>query len=404
MNSKRRVLLLVFCCALARIFAKDAGVLIDQTPGVEGDESAEFTYSGTVMPWFSSPLGEKMDLYVAAGFTLKYEDETISFVPELFRTQFDLRFSNTAAFRVGRIYHADPLGLTVEGLFDGLSLEIDAGESLLNVGAYYTGLLYKKNANIAITKVEVDEYNTRFDYRDFMGTYFAPKRLFASLGWTHPALVDLVRLNLELLGQFDLNGREGNYHSQYLIVKLGIPFGNRFILEAGGMAELIEATSEPVKLGLAGDLNLAFLLPTAIQDRLSLDGRWSSGVWEDSPLSSFTPLTTETQGHILRARFSGLSSITAAYTARLHNTFSLVVDASYFMRSDRGTYYAWPLSNASNSGYLLGGEAYAQLIWAPLSDVSFRLGGGAFFPGLGDTNPDTTPRWQVQLNIVLAVF
>jgi hypothetical protein len=52
----------------------------------------------------------------------------------------------------------------------------------------------------------------------------------------------------------------------------------------------------------------------------------------------------------------------------------------------------------------LGGEAYAQLIWSPLSDVSFKLGGGAFFPGLGDTNPDATPRWQVQLNMVLVVF
>jgi hypothetical protein len=392
------------CSSLVRVYAKDLGILIDQTPAFEWGESMALRYSGTVMPWFSSPLGENMDLYLAAGLTFSYENKTFDFVPELLRTQLDLRLSNTAALKVGRIYHADPLELIAEGLFDGLSLGMDLGDGDLNFGLYYTGFLYKKSINITITPNELYDYTTHFTYSNFADTYFAPSRLVFSLGWAHPALADLFRLNLELLGQFDLNGLNSTCHSQYLAAKLVFPFKNRFVLETGGVVELIETSSQPVKLGLAGDLNFSYMPPTAIQDRITLGGRWSSGTWAGGILGSFIPITTETQGHILRAKFSGLSSITASYTARLHETFSAMVDIAYFMRSDLGTYEAWPLSGSSKPGYLLGAELYAQLIWSPLSDVSCRLGGGAFFPGLGNASPREKPHGQVQLNIVVSVF
>jgi hypothetical protein len=387
---------------VAPLFALDIGVLLDQNVGMEGEGAPRFSYSGNLMPWLTTPLGTTADLAVTLGLTLKYENENFSVAPELLRTQADWRINPSFSLKLGRIYHSDPLGLTAEGLFDGLSLGIDLGESLLDLGVSYTGLLYKKSANITLTQDEADEYNLPLDYHDFQGTYFAPRRLVASAAWSHPALADLFRLNVELLHQSDLNKRDTAYHSQYLIAKLALPFLSRFVLEAGGVVELIEATGWATKLALAGDLNFAYMLPTAIQDRLTLGGRYSSGTWEDSVISSFTPLTTKTQGHLLRAKFSGLSSITAAYTARLHSSFSVAADASYFFRNDLGTYMAWPVLDTS--AYFLGGEIYAQLIWSPLSDVNLQLGGGAFFPKLGNTDPSAAPRWQVQLNVVLAVF
>jgi hypothetical protein len=51
----------------------------------------------------------------------------------------------------------------------------------------------------------------------------------------------------------------------------------------------------------------------------------------------------------------------------------------------------------------LGGEAYAGLTWAPVSDVSFTLGGGAFFPQTGKAfAPDTAVRWRVALETILS--
>jgi hypothetical protein len=52
---------------------------------------------------------------------------------------------------------------------------------------------------------------------------------------------------------------------------------------------------------------------------------------------------------------------------------------------------------------LLGGEVYGGLTWAPVSDIAFTLGGGAFFPQWGKAfNADTSPRWRVSLETILS--
>jgi hypothetical protein len=392
-------------CLITPAFAADVGLLLNQTLGYEGYETdGAVDYSGTISPWFSSSLGKNAGFYLSAAFTLKYEgfeDGWNGGVPELLRTELNLRFREAVTLKLGRIYYADPLALVAEGLFDGVRTDIDAGGGAVSLGLYYTGFLYKKNINIHLTDEEVVEYDTPFDYGDFADTYFAPRRAVVSLGWSNPGLAgDLLRLNLDLLGQLDCSGGEDTYHSQYLIARAGIPFKDRFFFEAGAAVELIEAASDPVRAGLALDLLFAYTPPTPIQDRLTLGGRWASGAMGDTVVA-FTPITTESQGHILQAGFSGLTSVTAAYTARVHSAFSLVLDASYFIRNDTETYTAWPVSNTGN---LLGGEAYAQFIWNPLSDLRLTLGGGAFFPALGNTGSEAKPVWKVQLDMVVALY
>jgi hypothetical protein len=88
----------------------------------------------------------------------------------------------------------------------------------------------------------------------------------------------------------------------------------------------------------------------------------------------------------------------AGYTARLHRTFSIDASVLYFLRTDAGATY----TDIPGSAYTLGAELYGQAIWVPVSDISFILGGGAFFPGLGASDPGGKPQWQVSLGSMIS--
>jgi hypothetical protein len=46
---------------------------------------------------------------------------------------------------------------------------------------------------------------------------------------------------------------------------------------------------------------------------------------------------------------------------------------------------------------------YGGLTWAPVSDIAFTLGGGVFFPQLGNAfAEDASRRWRVSLETILS--
>jgi hypothetical protein len=139
--------------------------------------------------------------------------------------------------------------------------------------------------------------------------------------------------------------------------------------------------------------------PAPFENRLSLLGRFSSGVAEDGSLAAFLPITTAFQGEILKAKLSGLSMVSLDYTARLHRACSASAASSYFIRSDLGT-----LPNYGTEGYFLGNEFFGRLLWSPVSDMQINLGGGAFLPVLGDAAPKADVQWRVELNVILALY
>jgi hypothetical protein len=398
---------LFFCLGLPNVplFAADFGLILDLTPGYEDPQGFDslsadkITFSGSLMPWFSSPLGDTMEVYISAGALAKDEKTEFTMVPELYHTEFTWRPGKAQAFRIGRLYYSDPLGFIAEGLFDGLSWEGPAGTGMVSLGAYYTGFLYKKTAYITVSDDELAEYNSRLDYGDFAESYFAPSRALASLGYSN-IFFNTVRLNLALLGQFDLKGKGSYYTSEYLAAKLTVPYKNLFVFEAGGTAEFIETSGEKLLFGFAGEFRFDWYLPGPVQDRLSLGARYASGRSGNS-LAEFRPLTTESQGMVLRAKLSGLTVFDAAYTGRLNETFALMVNASYFVQNDLGTYRG---IFSSQTDYFLGGEACARLSWSPVSDLSLSLAGGAFFPSLGNTSPDSKPLWLVNLNCIIVLY
>jgi hypothetical protein len=54
-------------------------------------------------------------------------------------------------------------------------------------------------------------------------------------------------------------------------------------------------------------------------------------------------------------------------------------------------------------GYGLGLECYGTALWIPLPDLALSLGGGAFFPGLGDAfTEEASIRWELALGLTLS--
>ncbi|MCL2320133.1 MAG: hypothetical protein FWC45_08605, partial [Treponema sp.] len=237
--------------------ARDFGLLLDQTAGYGGfgsDGSAD--YSGLLIPRFSALLGDNGAVYVSAAFRADYQSDTWTFAPELLRTEFSWRFDN-GELQAGRMQYSDPLGFIANGLFDGARFSLDTAAGTFSIGAWYTGLLYKKRLEITMTSDDLQSNYTALDYGDFLNTYFAPRRIVSALGWEHPGIGDIFRVNAALLGQFDVSGGD-RLHSQYVTGKVTAPY-KAFLFNLGGCLELTERSGD-VGVGLAGELGAAWFL------------------------------------------------------------------------------------------------------------------------------------------------
>jgi hypothetical protein len=381
--------------------AFDFGVLLDQTAGVEGiGGDWDFDYSASLIPWFSTPLGDSGDLFVSAGLTAGYEDKEGFFVPELLRTEFSWRFSNALRLRAGRLSYADPLNFVVDGLLDGAQVFYNTAIGTFNAGFMYSGLLYKKTTKITMTADDIASYYDK-------DRYLTSWRMLMAVGWEHPALGELVRLRTSLTGQLDVNGRDTAYHSQYLTVKAHMLI-RRFVFELGGALQLAQDIAQDERefdIALAAELGTSWELPTSFKSQLSFNGRFSSGRTESGSIAAFVPVTTMDQGEILKAKLSGLSTLNLDYTARFHRDWSSSLDLTYFVRSDLGTYMGYPWGGmVDNEGYFLGGELFGRVIWSPVSDLRLNAGGGVFLPAMGNVAPDAKPLWRVELNIIFMLY
>ena len=392
MKRSALVLSILFALSLGLTHAVDFGIIVDQSAGVGGlADNGEAEYTADLIPRFSSPIGDYGDFYVSASLAFGVGDDIITFVPELLRTEFSWLFS-FGELSAGRIYYTDPLGFIANGLFDGARVSVYTQAGTFSAGAWYTGLLYKRRAGIAMTEKEMEAYASDPDIKDLTNTYFAPKRFVTALGWEHLSLGGPLQVRAAALAQFDLSG---GLHSQYVVGRATLPL-SFLTVDLGACLELIQNEGT---FGIAGAIELGVQapLPTPFQDRLSFTARYSSGGKD----TAFLPLTTQTQGDILKAKLSGLSLLSLDYTARFLPSLSAGVSTTYFIRSDLETYTAYPLTGDSD-GYFLGEEFFARLMWNPFSDMQINLGGGVFLPSLGNAAPDSAAAWRVELNLVLS--
>ena len=408
MKKIKFMLIAVFLLPSA-LSALDFAMLVEQNAnvsGIGGEETAGF-YQADFIPRFSGLLGDISGAwfgnYVVTVGLSAGTDEPF-FIPELLRSEVSLRFGD-AKITAGRMQYTAPFAGIADGLYDGFQFEYDTKLGTFNTGAWYTGLLYKKKANIIMTEEDRRSFSAVVDYGDFAGAYFASRRVMAALGWEHPAISELVRTRLAVIAQFDLNGKDEYLHSQYVTLKAGVPVKS-LVFEAGGVLELAE-TDAGSGIALAGELgvfwtpNIRFA-PASFASRLSFTGYFS--VADSGSLTAFTPISAKTYGSVLEAAPSGISALSLDYTARLHKTFSAGISSTYFIRSDLVTFAGYPLNGEADGKYLLGNEFFARLVWSPVSDIQINLGGGIFLPAMGNAAPESDPLWRIKISAVFAIF
>jgi hypothetical protein len=381
--------------------AADFGFLINQYAKFadDGGDKKSFEYKAGFVPRLSFLVGDTGSFFASASFTLKYNEE-LKYIPELLRTEFSTRF-NSWGINIGRFSYSDPLSFVSEGLFDGIRLSYSSSVGRFGLGAWYTGLLYKDTTVFNMTMEDEMKNAAPLDFKDFSNTYFAPRRMLASLEWEHPAIAEILRTKFAVIGQFDLTDIESKLNTQYFVLKLALPVKS-FLFEAGGTLETIQADSKSY-MAFAGEAGISWTLPASFNSRILLTGRYSSGRISDS-ITAFIPVTTKYYADIFQAKMTGISIVTLNYSARFLESLGVSLAASYFIRNDLVTANSYPVADADEGGYYLGAEVFIRFIWSPVSDLQFNLGGGAFVPSLGDNWPEAKPVWKVELTAVLAVF
>jgi hypothetical protein len=374
---KNLLLLNYFLLVIPLCFPQDFGFMLNQKALFSGGEqdSGANEYTGTLIPWFAAPLGNRADLYVSGGLSAQYDDKEWKPLPEIYRFEFIYNPSPDLRLEFGRVPFRESLSAVMSGLFDGVASGLNIGGGRLNAGLFYTGFLYKKTAHIYMNPQDRRDYNDE-------DVYFASRRLVAGLYWEKTSVFDTgSSLALGGIGQFDLNDTDARFHSQYLEAQFTLPLTAHFNTVSGAVIELVEETGKNPYAAFALLAELQWLLPTAISDVLTISGRFSSGAWNDG-LGVFIPLTAEAQGKVLRPMFSGIAFVETTYTARLHHSFSTTISGAYLFRTDKTTYTTSDMDAGSASPFM-GGEIYGGLSWAPFSDVLVSLGGGVFLPQTG---------------------
>jgi hypothetical protein len=283
---------------------------------VSDNAGAGAGFTGILEPWFSATMGEISGVYVSGKLAFEYEHESDAWAlppfVELERAEVNVRPLEALYLTLGRQWYRDDGGMIVSGLFDGLSAAVGLGGIRLFAGAFYTGFLYKKTAEIFMTAGDRAGYNLPLDYGD-PDTYFASRRLFVPLRLEFPDLSPRVSLSVTVIGQFDMNVSEDALHSQYLEACFGLEAADslRFAFTAIGV--LAETKEREPAGNFAAALRADWDVPGAAPDMLSGELRWGSGVINEAVIA-FAPVSGIAQGRALGAAMPGMLNARLSYT------------------------------------------------------------------------------------------
>jgi hypothetical protein len=396
-------------CAAASAGALDFGLAAGQELKISRETGdAALSYAPVLSPWASGPLGESFYLHLSGKAAFEYARplgkdgawREPAVLPELERSELTWRAAPGLSFSLGRQRYQDPSGLAASGLFDGLSGGFSVRGARLSAGVWYTGFLYKDAADIMITRRDAENHAEPFALD---GTYFASRRALVSLDWEHPGLGPRSSLALGFLGQFDVNEGEERFHSQYLSARYGLR------LPAGAGLEGTAVVGAGEDGGGAGVFFAAALegfwaLPGGPDDRLSLRALYSSPA-EGERLLAFAPVNALPQGKVYAPAPGSLALIRGAYAFRPWRLLNLTAEYTCFIRTGITSFQDnGEPEKLKDSGYVLGGEVYGTAAAALLPDLAVLIGGGAFFPRLGDAfEAGASIRWKAALGLVLSL-
>jgi hypothetical protein len=387
---------ILLCLSAPGLFAVNFGFVIDQ--GGDYSSSEDLNYAGSYLPWLSwTHPGKKLEIYASGLFTIEYKEQREDqwlFIPEAGRFEAVGQPRNNLTLEIGRQGYHDGAGLVAQGLFDGLSASYRVGKHRLGAGAYYTGLLFSRTARIAMTPSDLGEYNDN-DH------YFAPKRVLGSLQYEIAGFFSgRASLHAGALAQFDLRD-DDTLHSQYGILKFNLAPVPRLNLELAGVAGLSEQADETL-FSAAASGGFVWTTPSKYGDRLGFFIRWGSG--SEGGLDAFSPITNHGHGRVFSPDLGGVASARLSYELRMTRAFSFDVEAAYFIRTGTETFVDEEMKLDPGSASLhLGPEFFASVTFAPLSDLSFNVGGGVFLPSAWGPWDNRDPRWKVQAALVLSL-
>jgi hypothetical protein len=396
---KKALLFIIFVLGIATAGAAvDFGLILDLEPEyASGTDGKVFTHTGNYRPWLSASVSEKTNLYVSARLssenTSRDGRRSQDFSFEFERMEMNIRAKETAYLTFGRQRYRDDGGMIASGSFDGFHGAFGLGRARITGGVFFTGLLYKKTAEILLTGRDWANYQDS-------GVYFASRRLLTSAGLEFPDLTSRASLAVSALAQVDLNEfGAAALHSQYLETRYGVEAGDtlRFTFTGiGGLVETGGASTGNLAVSLAADWEI----PGNLADMLTGELRWGSGAVNKS-IGPFLPVTKIAQGMVFTPTLSGLMDGRISYAARPHEAFSFSAAATVFFRTDLET-LADPELDLSSKNRFLGGEFYGQCVWAPQSPLRITAGGGVFLPR-GAFVKSAEPRWKAGAGLVFSL-
>jgi hypothetical protein len=395
--------LILISLAAGGAYSQDFGGVLSYTMELENlsADGAHIDFRSTpkISPWASIPLPNNLFLSLSASFSAVYEtDQDWAHIPEVDRLELTWQPRPGIFVEAGRFEYADPLGIVASGSFDGAAVSLGIEKKRLSLGAFYTGLLYKKTANITMTGYDA------FDYGD-ADAYWAPPRAFFSALYAMPGLFSWKdTLSVGFIGQFDFrDGENAKLHTQYLMAQYLISPLNALTLNAGGVFGFSEQEGADPRVNYAFTFQADWFLPTKMDDLFSLRLRYASGLADSSQAQGpFTPITTVSQSSIFSAPLSGLFAASMILTLRPLEQLSIVKETNILMRTDLATFSAEGLDPNSDS-HMLGMELFFNVIWAPFSDLGLTLGGGFFLPFPNSAFVDDAPaKWLVSLGLIVS--
>ena len=345
------------------------------------------SYSASLVPRFSTPIGGSADLFVSARMTCDTAFKT-GFTPELLRAEYTWR-NEKLMISLGRMQYAAPFERVADGLFDGFKTSFYYPFGTIYYGLWYTGLLYKNEANVVITNKDKSAYQEPLDYGRFYETYFASQRLVGALGWEHPSVAGVLSAKTAFIYQIDLNGAEesgdGRLNSEYIMARFGLPYRN-LSFEFGGVLQIAQLDGE-TSAGFTWDAGFSYYMPLRLPSLFSVTGYFSVDKGK-SVIPNLVPINSKSFGRVVEISPSGISALILDYSARISGAFSASAGAICYIQS---SFANIPELNLAGRN---GCEVYANMKWAPLSDIMVNLGGGY------DISSDS--KWKIKLGLIMA--
>jgi hypothetical protein len=362
----------------------------------------EYTYSGKFSAWYSRRAGRNSSFFIQGSLDMKNEtliaaSDALMVTVELDRLEYSFMLGDIFFANIGRVPFRDFLGFAADGNFDGANVVFNSGNHTFSGGVFYTGLLYKETAKILMSDADREDY--------INNSYFAPKHYLFSVGYNYSR--PKFELGLNILRQADIH-KDVLLQSVYALEKFSFrPTENININFNTAMGIIIQL--DGFQLGFAPSLSVFYMLNGIFPGRLGFECVWYSGNLNNK--KEMPVITRKQIGYIYDPELTNLFSFKAQYLAGLTKSFSFETSLAFFFRTSTNLipnywFYSEFENSANTDKYLLGEEFVFTVLCSPVSDISFNIGTGLFFPGSGMNSvySEISPvRWDIRLGLLLSL-